>query len=179
MTIDYGQLPAAGEIAAAKKIAATLKLEHTILSASLAEFGRGEMVGERALEESQVPEHWPLRNQMLITLAAMKYADLGLTEIMIGTVVSDFVHSDGSPDFVERLNALIDVQISGLRVSAPAIAMSTRELVDASGLASDTLGWCFSCHRAPLACGACRGCTKTLELLSSLAKDDNMKPVEV
>lgn len=178
VTIDYGQLPAAGEIAAAKQIAATLKLDHDVLSAPLAEFGRGEMVGVLVSDDDQVPEHWPLRNQMLVTLAAMKYADLGLTEILIGTVASDCVHSDGTPEFIDRLNALIEIQVPGLRISAPAIELSTRELVDASGLRIDTLGWCFSCHRAPVACGACRGCTKTLELLSSLMNDTNPEPVD-
>ena len=171
VTIDYGHLPAAGEIAAAKQIAATLELDHAILSAPLSEFGRGEMVGTHASDSDLIPEHWPLRNQMLVTLAAMKYADMGLSTIMIGTVASDCVHSDGTPNFITRLNDLIGVQSPGLKIIAPAIGLSTRELVGASGLANDTLGWCFSCHRAPVACGACRGCTKTLELLSSLAKD--------
>lgn len=176
VTIDYGHLPAAGEIAGAKQIAETLKLDHAILSAPLTEFGRGEMVGACSADGDQVPEHWPLRNQMLVTLAAMKYADMGLTEIMIGTVVSDRVHSDGTPDFVARLNDLIGVQSPSLQISAPAIGLSTRELVEASGLASDTLGWCFSCHRGPVACGACRGCIKTLELLSSLAAETKAEP---
>ena len=177
VTIDYGHLAATGEIAAAKQIAATLELDHTVLSAPLTEFGRGEMVGAHASNNDQVPEHWPLRNQMLVTLVAMKYADMGLTEIMIGTVASDCVHSDGTPDFIARLNDLIGVQTPGLRISAPAIGLSTRELVEASGLAGDVLGWCFSCHRGSIACGACRGCTKTLELLSSLAADAKAKPV--
>lgn len=177
VTLDYGHLPAAGEITAAKQIAETLELDHTVLTARLTEFGRGEMAGMRASNSDQVPEHWPFRNQMLVTLAAMKYADMGFTEIMLGTVVSDCVHSDGTPDFIARLNDLIGVQIPGLQITAPAIGMSTRQLVEASGLASDALGWCFSCHRASIACGSCRGCTKTLELLSTLAKDTKSKPV--
>ena len=168
ITIDYGQKPAKGEVAAATEIASLLGIRHEVLSAPLGSFGRGELVGDKATKNDPVPEHWPLRNQMLATLVVMKHADDGLSELMIGTVASDAVHSDGTPEFIERLDALMKVQVPGIRIVAPAILTTTKALVKDSGLGKDVLGWCFSCHRGPVACGSCRGCNKTIELLGSI-----------
>lgn len=177
LTIDYGQVSAAGELRAAAHIAGKLGLRHEIIEAPLRELGTGDLAGCAADKNAKVTEAWPFRNQMLITLAAIRYEREGLREIMIGTVKSDSVHSDGSREFISSLECTLQIQNSHLSILAPAIDMTTLELVDASGVARDLLGWAFSCHTSPVACGLCRGCNKTVELFDAL--DGPAKEVNV
>ena len=168
LTIDYGHKPAAGEIRAAEYLAARLELHQELLSINASMLGAGDMAGKAAAAHSMVTEAWPFRNQFLITLAAMRYAGPGLREIMIGTVITDCVHADGTHAFIERMNALVQCELPNVVVTAPAIAMDTAALVRTSGLPDDLLRWTFSCHCADVACGQCRGCNKTLELFGAL-----------
>lgn len=168
LTIDYGQAPAAGELRAARHISEKLGIRHDEVALDAAHLGSGDLVGQPKAAHSSVSEAWPFRNQFLITIAAMKYANSGLREIMIGTVSTDSVHADGSPKFLERISSLVQCELPDVRVHAPAISMDTEALVRGSRLPYDLLGWTFSCHRADVACGQCRGCNKTLELLVRL-----------
>ena len=72
--VDYGQIPAKGELRACRSIADALDLPLDVHTADLRSFGGGLMAGGAA--EGAAPEFWPFRNQMLITLAAMYYACL-------------------------------------------------------------------------------------------------------
>src|SRR5262245_52548564 len=83
LTIDYGQRPARGEIAAAKALCRELGLQHETLSVDLKALGSGSLVGEPASDLGRAEEWWPYRNQMLITLAGMRFIREGLREIMI------------------------------------------------------------------------------------------------
>ncbi|SDX48062.1 7-cyano-7-deazaguanine synthase [Celeribacter indicus] len=169
-TIDYGQAPAQGELRAATFIARELGLNHETLSVDCSPLGAGDMAGRPIASHSRVSEAWPFRNQLLVTLAAMKFAGEGLKDILIGTVVSDRVHADGSPEFVERLDMLIKCELPQTSVTAPALNMSTLELVKRSQVPMDILGWSFSCHRSTVACGQCRGCNKTIDLWEALER---------
>lgn len=170
LTIDYGQAPAKGELRAATFIAEELGLPHEILSIDAAFLGAGDMAGKPTANYSKVSEAWPFRNQFLVTLAAMRFASKELREILIGTVASDHVHADGSPEFVERLDRLIKCELPKTSVIAPAIDLSTLELVEMSRVPIDILGWTFSCHRSTVACGQCRGCNKTIDLWEALGR---------
>ncbi|WP_298837732.1 7-cyano-7-deazaguanine synthase [uncultured Roseobacter sp.] len=172
LTVDYGQAPAVGELRAARHLAGLLDLGHDELAVDAAHLGSGDLVGKPKAGHSEVSEAWPFRNQFLITLAAMKYANCGLSEILIGTVATDRVHADGTPGFLERIGALIRCELPSVLVRAPAIHMNTEELVRTSKLPDELLGWTFSCHRASVACGQCRGCNKTLELRECLAREE-------
>jgi 7-cyano-7-deazaguanine synthase len=107
------------------------------------------------------------RNQMLITLAAMTYAAELLTEILVGTVVGDDAHADGSREFVSTIDELVRLQ-SGVRVSAPAIDVTTLQLVRKAAVPQSVLGWTFSCHTGEWACGSCRGCNKYRQVIECL-----------
>ena len=72
MTIDYGHRPARGEIRASQAVAEVLGIEHHIITADLSALGSGDMASSAALNMAPVSEWWPFRNQMLVTLAAMK-----------------------------------------------------------------------------------------------------------
>lgn len=166
LTVDYGQLPVEGEIAAARKIALDLSLRHEVLRIRGNDLGRGHLAGMMGEETEMAPEWWPYRNQFLVTVAAMRYEREGYREIILGTVTSDTVHCDGKKEFVEALDRLLSLQKPHVRVKAPAIDFSSEELIEISGVAYNTLGWAFSCHRSPIACGICSGCTKTVELFT-------------
>ena len=172
VTINYGQVCAPGEIRAAKHIASLIGICHKVIEVSLAHLGSGEMTGVASNDDgNSVPEHWPFRNQMLLTIAAMALAKCDVRELMIGTVVTDCEHNDGTPDFLRAMEQLLRTQIADIKLTAPASTITTLELVLRSGVSREILGWTFSCHRAEVACGTCRGCNKSLDLFTLLGGD--------
>ncbi len=170
VTIDYGQRPAQGEIRAAEAVAAALAIEHHVITANLSALGSGDMAGTDALKVAPVSEWWPFRNQMLVTLAAMKTIALGATSLLIGTLKTDKHHADGTPQFVDALRELLKMQEGGMILEAPAIRMSAPELIRASGVPMEVLAWAHSCHVGEYACGLCRGCRKHYETLKELGE---------
>lgn len=171
ITIDYGQLPAEGEKRAASAVAAALNIEHHIISADLSALGSGDLAGAAALPVAGVPEWWPFRNQLLITLAAMKGVALGVGEIIIGVLKTDGAHVDGRLEFIAALDTVLRLQEGALRLAAPAIDLTAAELVRASGATPELLGWSHSCHLSEYACGTCRGCRKHYETWAELGFD--------
>ena len=175
VTIDYGQVGAQGEIRAAKHIASFIGMSHRVIEVSVAHLGSGEMTGVPSDDDAgSVPEHWPFRNQMLLTVAAMALAKCDLRELIIGTVITDRVHNDGTPEFLSTMERLLQTQLSHFKLNAPASTITTDELVLKSSIDRDLLGWTFSCHRANVACGTCRGCNKSLDLFALLNRKDGM-----
>lgn len=171
ITIDYGQRAAEAEIAASGVICAELGIEHHVVRVDCRSLGSGDMAGVAASEHAPASDWWPYRNQMLATFAAMKAIALGANRLMIGSVKSDGQHADGTPEFVERLNALLSMQEGGMTVEAPAITMTTAELARHARVPASFLAWAHSCHKANVACGNCRGCNKYFEVLDELAGD--------
>jgi 7-cyano-7-deazaguanine synthase len=168
ITLDYGQKPAMAEVRAAAAICAELGMEHLVLRADLAALGSGDMAGRPKLAEAPVPEWWPFRNQMLVTLAAMLGISKGVNRLLIGCLATDGRHADGRVSFVEAMDAVLAMQEGGMRLEAPAIAMTAVNLVRASGAPPEFLAWAHSCHVADHACGMCRGCQKHYETLEAL-----------
>jgi 7-cyano-7-deazaguanine synthase len=166
---DYGQRPAKGEERASRAVAAALGIELDVRRVDMSAFGYGIMSisGEALASASKAPEFWPYRNQMLITLAAMAYAAGPLKKILVGTVVGDDAHPDGSREFVLAIDELVRLQ-SGVRLSAPAIDMTTLQLVRKAAVPKSVLGWTFSCHTGEWACGYCRGCNKHRQVIECL-----------
>lgn len=174
LTVDYGQRAARGEIAAAATISARLGIGHATLSVDLSALGRGDMSAREASELGRASEWWPYRNQMLITLAAMRFVSDGLKEIIIGCVSTD-VHADGKAPFLRAANRILAVQEGAVRVSAPAHRMHPLRLMKASGFPLDLLGLTFSCHVGPIPCGQCRGCIKHRDTLDRLIHGTDRK----
>lgn len=167
-TIDYGQAAAAAEVAASRQVCAELGIMHQVIVADCSALGSGDMAGTPAIEAAPASEWWPYRNQLLVTLAGMKAVGSGVTELMLGSVASDGTHVDGRREFVDMIDALMSMQEGGLRVTAPALHLSTSELVRISGIPPGLLAWAHSCHVGPLACGGCRGCVKHFEVTGEL-----------
>jgi 7-cyano-7-deazaguanine synthase len=171
ITADYGQKAAATEIAVAAEVSRRLDAQHLVVRVDCAQLGSGDMAHSQPLRMAPVPEWWPFRNQLLLTLAGMRAIGLGVTELLVGSVLSDGSHADGRDTFYERADALMSMQEGGMRVFAPAIGMTTVELVRTSGVPRELLAWAHSCHTGALACGACRGCHKHYGVMHELYDD--------
>ncbi len=165
LTIDYGQRPAAGEIRAAAQIASLLGIEHRSITVDASAVGAGVLLDDESSIAGSAPETWPLRNQLLATIAAAYALRNALDEVLLGIVREDRNrHRDGTPEFVELVDRLTTWQEGGIRVRAPGIEQTSAELVVASQLGQDVFAWTHSCHRAPIACGECPGCWKRAEV---------------
>jgi len=170
LTVDYGQLAAKAEIAASRQVCGDLGVPHTVVKIDCSQIGAGCMITRPTSDIGLSPslEWWPFRNQLLITFAASVCVAREMTEVIIGTVASDVVHADGRESFVKSVDSLVAMQEGAIRVSAPAIGMTSAELARTSRVPNSLLSWAHSCHRGNLACGRCRGCNKLLALFSEL-----------
>lgn len=170
LTIDYGQLPACGEMWAASQVCAELGLEHHAVRADCSAVGSGLLAGRKCDERAPVPEWWPYRNQLLATLASAWGISRGASEILVGSVKGDSRHADGKANFYDQLDRLTAMQEGGLRVRAPGIEMSSAELITQSGIGDAVLGWTHSCHVSDIACGSCPGCAKRRDVLTHMGR---------
>jgi 7-cyano-7-deazaguanine synthase len=159
LTVDYGQRSAAGEIDAAKAIAAELRIAHEVLRVDLSSLGAGPLAGKKPSKLARAPEWWPYRNQLLITLAGMLFVSRGLKQIIIGAVATD-IHADGKSKFIKSIDRLMQLQEGHVRVIAPAVAMTSERLLVRSKFPRSLLGLTFSCHALKYPCGRCPGCKK-------------------
>lgn len=172
-TIDYGQLPAKAEIQASAAVSNQLGLRHEIVTVNLSHLGSGDLAGQKALDFAPASEWWPFRNQMLLSIAAMKAVTMGVDELMIGTVASDSFHADGSARFVQLMDELLSMQEGQLRVSAPGIHLNSVELIQHISAPQSLLAWSHSCHVSDLPCGVCRGCCKHYNVTAELGWDSH------
>jgi 7-cyano-7-deazaguanine synthase len=168
VTIDYGQVVAEAEIRAASAVCEFLGIIHEVVCVDCSSLGSGDLVGRPSVALAPVSEWWPFRNQLLITLAAMKAVPLGVQLLYIGTVKTDSVHADGSESFVDAIHIVLQLQEGRMSIEAPAIRMTSAELIRTSGVPRDVLAFAHSCHVAEFACGKCRGCSKHYQTLETL-----------
>lgn len=165
ITVDYGQSCAEAEIRASTQICVELDIPHDVIEVDCSDLGSGQLAESEQLDIADTPEWWPFRNQLIVTLAAMKSVRKGAKELVVGSVHGDRQHADGRREFYEILDNLISFQEGNLRVSVPAIDQTSEELVEASDIPLSLLGWTHSCHRSNWACGRCRGCVKRERVL--------------
>jgi len=168
ITINYGQVCARAELEAATTVAGSLGCQHEIVEVDCRTLGSGDLAGKPVHPLGATQEWWPYRNQLLITFAAMKAVQTGATELLIACVKTDGNYRDGTPDFIKRIDGLVSFQEGGLHVSAPAIGLTTVELVRQSEIPFELLAWAHSCHCGNFACGDCRGCFKHQAAMEAL-----------
>lgn len=168
VTVDYGQRPAAAEIRAAKVLTDRLSIQHVTISVDLSALGSGDLAGTPAIENAPASDWWPYRNQALITIAAMRLIPNGIERLLVATVGTDSNHRDGTREFIRMISDLLAMQEGAMMVEAPAIDMSTADLVKKSGIPYSLLAWAHSCHTNNIACGQCRGCIKHREVVAEL-----------
>ena len=168
-TIDYGQLSAKGEIQAARAVCESLEVHHEVITADCSELGSGDLAGKTPLTLAPVSEWWPFRNQLLLTFAGMRAVSLSVKTLLFGSVKTDEAHADGRLGFFEVMDKAFSIQEGGLSIVAPAIHLTTVELIRLSGVPLSLLGWAHSCHMFDFACGNCRGCFKYLSVMKELS----------
>jgi 7-cyano-7-deazaguanine synthase len=169
ITFDYGQAPAKTELRVSRHIAAELGIVHHFARTETRALGTGLLANSDQISYAPTPEWWPFRNQFLVTVGAMVAIKLGVAELMIGIVKSDTGHVDSTPEFVHLLGNLVSLQEGGLRLTAPAHHLTTKELVQQSKIPFELLAETHSCHTGNLACGSCRGCLKQIEILDAFS----------
>ncbi len=168
ITIDYGHVAARKEIEVSSRIAEELNIEHKVINSDCSAVGFGSMSMRAAGNErfsSPTPHFWPLRNQLISTIAASYCIEIGVSELMLGIVATDRVHKDGTVEFASCLSRLLEMQEGGLKLTVPAITLSSPDLVRSSETPFSLLDKGFSCHTSIVGCGTCRGCSKRKQTL--------------
>lgn len=173
ITVNYGQRSFGGELRAASVVAKELNLLHKVIQVDCGELGSGDLSDMPQLSIAPASEWWPYRNQLLLTIVGMKVIQYGIQKLMIGTVKTDSFHADGTSEFVNSISSLFSLQEGGLIVEAPAIELTTSELVRKSEIPMSLLAWSHSCHTSDYACGACRGCNKYMIVMKELSYEQN------
>jgi len=168
--INYGQRAAEAEHRAATVIASELSMPLEVIQADLSGLGTGVMAGAGQISAGTSPEWWPYRNQLLITLCAMRVVALGLKNILLGTVATDRLHGDNSIEFMKAMNVLLLTQEGSLTLATPARELTTVELVRKAKMSMSVVAWTHSCHTSIYPCGRCRGCGKRQQALDELAQ---------
>lgn len=164
--IDYGQLCAEGERAAATFGAERLQMPMRIVQIDCRPLGTGLLAGEPQLTGAPTPEWFPFRNQLLVTIGAAVAVKEDLDSVLVGLVKTDGArHRDGTPAFIEAISSLVESQEGNVRVVAPFADRDPSELIRRASLDSEHLHRTFSCHRANIACGSCPGCLKRAQVL--------------
>jgi 7-cyano-7-deazaguanine synthase len=165
LTIDYGQVCAEAEVQAAGEVCRELSIPHEVVHADCSDIGSGSMSSsEEQLEVSPTEEWWPFRNQLIITLGAMKAVRFDASHLILGAVQDDTDHADGRVEFFESMDQVICQQEGGLHIRTPGIHLTSIELVQQSEIPESILAWAHSCHTSNYACGTCRGCRKYREV---------------
>jgi 7-cyano-7-deazaguanine synthase len=156
LTIDYGHPAFRGELRAAKIFSHEINANHEV----------------RELRIYSSPPRrdglWPFRNQFLISSAAAIFGNAEEVEILIGTLSTD-IYTDCTKAFIDSINRTFEVQKCSVKVSAPAINLTAKELLFQSKLPKDILGSTYSCHKSDIPCGHCPGCDKQKAFRDSLA----------
>ncbi|MCL4784603.1 MAG: 7-cyano-7-deazaguanine synthase [Bryobacterales bacterium] len=177
-TVNYGHRPAQAEIAAARHIAGQIGSRHEILTLDCSSMGSGDLAAKPALPSAPTPEWWPFRNQLLITFCAIRALELDIGELVLGSVRSDAIHGDGTEDFFDAMREALACQEGALKLSTPAIGMTSPEVVSASGIPMDSLLLTHSCHTGDLACGSCRGCQRRFATFQALGLETSTPAVQ-
>lgn len=170
-TINYGQLPALAEIHSSQQVCKILNIKHEIITIDCSSLGSGDLSGNETLSIAPSSEWWPFRNQMLITLACMKGISDGIEEFMVGSVRHDSFHKDGTYEFYNKINEVIHFQEGEMKITSPAINLSSVELIKISKVPLEVLLWAHSCHKSNIPCGDCPGCFKHLAVKQDLHID--------
>lgn len=166
ITFDYGQLAARGEIQAATAVCGAIGVRHRVVTVNCRALGSGDMAGTEPSSVAPVPEWWPFRNQLLITMAAAVALSEGMKRLVVGSVANDRSHADGRKAFFHAMNRILVIQEGALRLVAPAIEETTVDLC--RDVPFEILAWTHSCHVSDYACGTCRGCVKHRETMYAL-----------
>jgi 7-cyano-7-deazaguanine synthase len=182
LSFRYGQRHAV-ELEAAARVAGALAVaEHLVVDVNLAAFGGSALTDAIAVPQGRsadeigrgVPTTYvPARNTVFLSLALAWSEVLGARDIFIGANAIDYSgYPDCRPEYLaafERLAQLATVagaeQGERLRLHAPLIRMSKREIVEHGtvlGVDFSLTRTCYAPDPTGAACGRCDACTLRL-----------------
>ena len=171
---DYGQHAARKEEHAARGIAGFYRIAFERIELPwIARFSKSALVagvGEPPrwspdrLDDTAPRAVWvENRNGIFINIAAFYAAEQGRDAIVVGFNREEAAaFPDNSADYVDRVNRALELSLGrGVRVIAPTLGMSKREIVEralALGIPWELL---WSCYRGGnLPCGSCESCLR-------------------
>jgi len=174
LSIHYGQLHER-ELASAKKIAASLKLEHWIIPISLPwggsaltdnHIGVPKHRNEAEMSKEIPATYVPARNSIFLSLAASLAEAKGADSIYLGANVLDYSgYPDCRPEFLESFEAMIrlgtkaGVEGRQLRIVAPLLRLSKSEIVRLGQELGVPFEWTWSCYEGgEFPCAECDSC---------------------
>ena len=172
LTINYGQNCAEAEIRASEYACKELNIIHYVLNIDCSALGSGDMSKQIPNKLSPNTDWWPFRNQLLLTFAAMYLIKYEVNKILIGSLKPDEQFKDGTSKFTELISNLTSFQEGAIIIDAPAINMTSSELIEVSKIPLSLLLCAHSCHTKNIACGYCRGCNKYLSIVDELLKNE-------
>jgi 7-cyano-7-deazaguanine synthase len=175
LTVRYGQVHAR-EVAAARDVARALGVvEHVDLEVNLAAFGGSALVGDgaipkdRPLDAQGIPSTYvPARNTIFLSLALGWAEVVGARAVVIGVNALDYSgYPDCRPEYLAafenlaRLATRAGVEGGQLRVLAPLLHLSKREIIEqglALGLDYGLTHSCYDPAADGTPCGRCDSC---------------------
>lgn len=176
LTVLYGQRHVA-EIAAAARVAASLRVPHSIVEVVGDAFKGsaltdGPPVPKRRAESQQAREipatYVPARNTVLLSLALAFAESQGAADIFIGVNAVDYSgYPDCRPEFIQAFQKLAALATKGgvegnaATINAPLISMSKVDIIREGLRLGVDYGLTLSCYDpAPRAraCGECDSC---------------------
>ena len=115
------------------------------------------------------------RNATMLTLAATYAAGIGAKEVLIAPTREDYdLFPDCRPNFYKAFNMMLGVSQLEVRIKAPYLHKTKREVVLIGKEYDGPLGETWSCYengRTP--CGECLACTTRATAIDEAALDDD------
>lgn len=177
LSFDYGQNHRA-ELDAAVRVARRQQVaKHLVASVGLRAFGGSALTSDIPVPKDQ-PEvigsgipvtYVPARNTVFLSLALAFAESVGSSDIFIGVNALDYSgYPDCRPEFIEAFERVANLGTKAgvegqqkLRIHAPLIAMSKKEIVEAGmalGVDYEDTVTCYDPAEGGKACGRCDAC---------------------
>src|ERR1700738_53761 len=122
--VDYGQKASAAEESAGRAACDVMQIRHEVIRADCSMLGSGNMSDFAPHPMAPMPEWWPFRNQLILTLAGSAALRVGANQLMMGALKTDGEHADGRPEFIDAISRLMAMQEGCISVTAPAIRLT-------------------------------------------------------
>jgi 7-cyano-7-deazaguanine synthase len=178
LTADYGQRSAAREVEAARRIAAILGVEHSVVDLRfLGRLGKSalteatstlptpsekDLSGEAA--KASADRVWvPNRNGLLVNVAAAFAEALGMGAVVVGFNAEEGeTFPDNTPRFVDAVNDSLALSTrERVRLTSPTLHLSKSRIVIEGRKAGAPLEWVWPCYEGgDRLCGRCESCMR-------------------
>jgi 7-cyano-7-deazaguanine synthase len=178
LTFNYGQRSAQREIKAARSICEKLNMKHTVLELPwLANLGGSALTSDEEIPE--IKEHqlddkeicdetarkvWVPGRNVVFTAIATSFAEAEDAEIIIvGWDLEEAVtFPDNSKEFLDAFNKVLDIgSPEDIRIEAPVIGMSKKEIVEFGEKIGAPMYRSYSCYKDQEEhCGVCESCVR-------------------